>query len=134
MQDSTIQMKPRKPGPTKTKFTRESANALAFSELIYHLQDGEYSREELCELSGIADSTLRKWLRYLRRPGKKLVYICERRRTAKTGACKLIYTWGPGEKDVPVVRKTDAEYSRTYRVNKQLKGIENALTIRPLHD
>lgn len=134
MQDSTIQMKQRKPGPTKRKFTAESANALAFAELIFHLQDGEYTREELCELTGIADSTFRKWLRYLRRPGKKLVYICERRRTSKTGACKLIYTWGPGEKDAPVIRKTVAEYSRTYRTNKQLKGIENALTLRPLHD
>ena len=127
MQDSTIQMKQRKPGPTKRKFTRESANALALVELIFHLQDGEYSRDELCELAGIADSTTRKWLRYLRRPGKKLVYICERRRTSKTGACKLVYAWGPGEKDVPVIRKTLAEYSRTYRMNKQLKGIENAL-------
>lgn len=134
MQDSNILTKPRKPGPIKTKFTRESANALAFAELIYHLQDGEYSRDQLCELAGISDSALRKWLRYLRRPGKKLVYICERRRTFRTGACKLIYTWGPGEKDVPVVRKTYAEYSRTYRQNKQLKGIQNAVTIRPLHD
>ena len=127
MQDSTIQMKQRKPGPTKRKFTRESANALALVELIFHLQDGEYSREQLSELSGIADSTCRKWLRYLRRPGKKLVYICERRRTSKTGACKLIYAWGPGEKDVPVIRKTTTNYSRTYRANKQLKVIQNAL-------
>lgn len=134
MQDFITVTKPHKPGPTKTKFTRESASAIAFAELIYHLQDGEYCREELCELTGIADSTLRKWLRYLRRPKRKLVYICERRRTAKTGACKLIYTWGPGEKDVPVIRKTQAEYSRTYRVNKQLKGIENALTSRSFHD
>lgn len=133
MQDSITPMKqqlqeqinPKKPGPAKKKFTRESINAIAFTELIFHLTEGEYSREELCELSGIADSTLRKWLRYLMNPKRKLVYICERRRTSKYGACKLIYTWGPGIKDVPVLRKTVAEYSRTYRANKLLKVIEN---------
>ena len=127
MQDSTTVMKQLKPGPTKRKFTKESANAIAFAELVWQLHQGEYTREELIELTGIADSTLRKWMKYLRNPKRRMVYICERRRTSKTGACKLVYAWGPGEKDIPVIRKTDAEYSRTYRMNKQLKGIENAL-------
>lgn len=121
MQDSSTQISQRKPGPIKRKFTKESTSALAFAELIYHLQDGEYSREELCELTGLADSTFRKWLRYLRRPGKRLVQICERRRTSKLGACKLIYTWAPGKPDVPVVREGDAVYSKRYRINKSLK-------------
>lgn len=127
MQDSITVMKQRKPGPIKRKFTKESANAIAFAELVWHLHQGEYTREELIDLTGIADSTLRKWLRYLRTPGRKMVCICERRRTSKTGACKLVYTWGPGERDVPVIRKTDTDYSRTYRANKQLKVIQNAL-------
>ncbi len=133
MQDSTIPTKPpmqeqtnsKKPGPAKKKFTRESANAIAFTELIFQLTEGEYSRDELCELTGIVDSTLRKWLRYLMNPKRKLVYICERRRTSKVGACKLIYTWGPGTKDVPVVRKSVAQASRDYRRNKLLRMIEN---------
>jgi transcription initiation factor IIE alpha subunit len=116
-------MQPRKPGPTKTKFTKESANPLAFAELCYHLNNGEYSRQELLKLTGIADSTLRKWLRYLRRKEKKLVYICERRRTSKYGACLLIYAWGFEQKDVPVVRKTQAEYDRKSAVNKSLKRL-----------
>lgn len=123
MQDFTTVMKQRKPGPTKTKFTKESPNPLAFAELCFHLNNGEYSRKELLELTGIADSTFRKWLRYLR--NRKLVYICERRRTSTTGACLLIYTWGFEKLDVPVKRKTMAEMSHTYRVNKSLKVIQN---------
>lgn len=121
MQNSTIVMKPRKPGPTKTKFTRESANAIALTVMIHALVEGEHTRDELQEIAGISDSTVRKWLRYLSNPKRKLVYICERRRTARTGACKLVYTWGPGKQDVPVVRQTDSDYSRTYRANKRMR-------------
>jgi transcription initiation factor IIE alpha subunit len=118
-------MKPLKPGPTKRKFVRESINALSLVELVYVLTEGEYTRDELCELVGVSDSCMRTWLRYLMRPEKKLVYICERRRTSKTGACKLIYTWGPGIRDVPVVRKSVAQTSRDYRRNKLLRMIQN---------
>lgn len=104
--------------PPRTNF-KESPNSLAFAELCFHLNDGEYSRLQLMELTGIVDSTLRKWMRYLRRPGKRLVYICERRRSLNVGQPLLIYTWGPGEADAPkIVRETQAVYSARYRVKK----------------
>lgn len=96
-----------------------SANPLAFAELCWLLNTGEYSREELLELTGIADSTLRKWLSYLRRSGKQLVRICERRVVANLGAPKLIYTWDPDQKDVPKIPNLgNAVHSAEYRKRK----------------
>jgi hypothetical protein len=109
--------------PPKTKFTRISVNALSFADLCWHLQNGEYNRDELRELVGISDSTLRTWLTYLRRIGKKQVCICERRQrlVGQGGAAKLYYTWG-NEPDAPEIkRKGTAHYSAVYRRRKLLK-------------
>ena len=115
-----------KPGPAKKKFTRESANAIAFAELCLVLHQGEYSRPELCEKVGISDSTLRCWMRYLR--SRKLVIICEHRRTHMTGACLLIYTWNhhlEGKDAKPPERQSLAETSRNYRARKSVKILKS---------
>ena len=119
----TVQIK--KPGPAKRKFVRESANAIAFAELCLVLSTGEWSREELCEKVGISDSCLRGWLRYLK--SRDLIYICERRRSFKTGAAKIIWAWNTGfeYKDAPPVKRLgDAVYSAKYRENKSLKLLQ----------
>lgn len=121
MQDSITQMKQPKSGPIKRKFSRISTNALAFAELVYQLQNGEYGVRELAELCGISEDSVRLWLSYLRRPGKKLVYICERRKTSSTGARMLIYTWGPDKDDVPVIRLTRKQYLENWKRNRQLR-------------
>jgi transcription initiation factor IIE alpha subunit len=110
--------------PPKRKFCRESQNAIAFAELVLVLHSGEFDRIELCEQVGVSDSCLRGWMRYLR--SRNLVVICEYRRTARTGAPKIIYTWNHNleEKDVPKPkRKSVAEYSETYRQNKLLRKL-----------
>lgn len=108
--------------PPKTLF-RVSSNALAFAELVFTLSSGEYCREELVEKIGISDGCLRMWMKYLR--DRKLVVICEYRRTARTGQPRRIYTWNHNfdSKDVAVPRKSQAQTSRDYRINKSLKVI-----------
>lgn len=131
MQDSITQMKQPKSGPIKRKFSRISANALAFAEMIYHLQDGEYGVRQLAELCGISEDATRRWLTYLRRPKKKLVYICERRKTHSTGSRMLIYTWGPGIEDVPAIRLTRKQHLENWKRNRQLRILHG--TANPHH-
>jgi hypothetical protein len=114
--------------PPRTNY-KVSANPLAFTELTWHLQQGEYNRDELLELIGVSDGTLRKWLRYLRRPGKRQVYISDRRVKGNIGQPKLYYTWG-NEPDAPkLVNKGTAVHSARYRARKlekeTLYGIRN---------
>ena len=105
--------------PPKT-LHRVSSNALSFAELVLVLSSGEWSRLELIEKVGISDSCLRTWLKYLL--DRNLVVICEYRRTARTGQALIIYTWNHNfeSKSVKRPKKSQAEYSRDYRVNKNL--------------
>lgn len=122
----------KKPGPKKrSKKETESVNAIAFAELCLVLSKGEHNREELANLVGIADTTVRRWLRYLH--SRRLVYICERRRKSKVGAPKLYYSWNTNfeYKDVPhIIRLGDRVYSENYRKRKRerlgLYGIPDA--------
>lgn len=106
--------------PPVTKFARTSANAIAFAELVLALSKGEHSREELLEIVGISDSSLRAWIKYLH--ARKLIYICERRRRFATGARQIIYAWNTEFKfkDVPAPEPmTQAEYSERCREKKR---------------
>jgi transcription initiation factor IIE alpha subunit len=108
--------------PPKRKFCRESASAIAFAELILVLHQGDWSREEILEQTGIADSTFRGWMRYLK--SRNLIYISEYRRTARTGAPRIIYSWNHYLESSDVKKpapKTQSEYSKTYRRNKALR-------------
>lgn len=106
--------------PPKVKTAaRASANAVMFAELCLALTKGEFSRPELIKRIGIHDSTLGKWLRYLR--VRKLIYICEWRRTHRTGAVAAVWTWGPGHLDASKPRaKSQKEYTQTHKVNQHL--------------
>ena len=98
-----------------------SANALAMVELIWHLQDGEYAKTELAELTGVSIHTIIRWFKLLTRPNKRLVYICEWRRRFKAGAWQQIWTWGPGMKDVPKpIKKYGPEYWREIRMARKM--------------
>ena len=109
----------------KTKFTRESSNAIAFAELCLVLSTQECSRKELVEKTGISDSALRGWLRYLK--NRNLIYICEYRKGFNLGAPLHIYSWNHNFEHKDVVkprRKSEAAYSKKYRRRKLLKQLQ----------
>ena len=102
---------------------RTPINTIAFCEFINTLMQGEWSYTELCEQTGISYTTARNWIKFLRaRKPFPLVYIAEHRRTNRTGACLVIFSWNHNfeHKDaIPPKRKSQAEYSANYRENKR---------------
>lgn len=106
--------------PPKTRVvSRVSANAISFAELCLALAEGEFTRTELHKRIDINDQTLGRWLGYLKK--RRLVYICEWRRTYRIGAPAAVWTWGYLQNDVKKpVKRPDKEYRKTYEDNKQL--------------
>ena len=106
--------------PPKTrKANRISVNAISFAELCLILTEGEFSREEILKRTGINDQTLGRWLSYLK--ARRLVYICEWRRTHRTGAVAAVWTWGYRKHDVDKpAPKTQREYTQKHIETKRL--------------
>jgi transcription initiation factor IIE alpha subunit len=99
-----------------TGTTKYLAYAAAFSELCLHLNDGEYTKVQLVEKTGLSMNTVIKWLNSLIR--RKLVYICDWTRPAR-GCPAAIYTWGYMRTNKPRPKpKTTAEYCENYRNRK----------------
>ncbi len=78
------------------------------------------SREQLAEHSGLNLLTVGRYIRALHAGPKNLIYICEYKRSATVGPYTEIYTWGPGEQDVP---KPDPlpKSARSYALRKARK-------------
>lgn len=107
---------------------RSSANAIAFGNLCFALNDDRLSRKELRAHTGLSDGAIRSWINILR--ARKLIYICEYRRNHSCGQPEELFTWGYQKKDVDRPKpRTVAEQSAAYRSRKLLKetmyGISN---------
>lgn len=94
-----------------------SANATAFGQMCFHLNDSQYTKEELSQLCGIAIGTVIKWMRILRR--RKLVYVFKWRRPP-VGPPAAVWAWGYEMTDAPRPKAmTQAQYSERYRAKKR---------------
>lgn len=103
MQDSTIQMQPQSTAPTKPKHRSRAVHAYVqpLKELINLLIVRRLSRSQITEWTGLNRLTVDRYTRVLHQGPSNLIYICEYKRSATVGPYTAIYTWGPGEQDVP---------------------------------
>lgn len=94
-----------------------SIDFVATTELIFLLNDGEYTQVELQNLTGLSNSPIGRWLRKFKQ--KKLIYICEWRQRGKIKV--PVYTWGYEEEDVKKPRPmTQQEYNARSRDKKRM--------------
>lgn len=119
--------------PRTRKVSRVSVTAVSFSELCLALTVGDFSRAELVKRIGVNDQTLGRWLKNLK--DRHLVYICEWRRTHRTGAVAAVWTWGYRKKDVDKpVAKTQREYTKKHFETKQLGVFYDIARAAQRHD
>jgi transcription initiation factor IIE alpha subunit len=102
----------------RTKAQRKSGtNAAAFATMCLLLNDGEHTKDQLAEETGLVIGTIIKWLRILR--SKKLVYIIGWK-SGLAGAPAAVWVWGYEMPDAPRPKaKTQSEYSERYRAKKR---------------
>lgn len=96
------------------------ANATAFAELCFMLNDGQYTKEELAEGTGLVIGTVIKYMKLLKR--RKLIYVCGWKRNSDVGQWAAVWEWGPGKKDVlRPAPLTQSQYSKNYRAKKKVR-------------
>jgi hypothetical protein len=106
----------RNKGAGVTGTTKYLAYAAAFSELCLQLNEGEYTKDQLVEKTGLCRNTVIKWLNSLMR--RKLIYIVDWNKPAR-GCPAAVYTWGYMCVNKPRPKpKTATEYCETYRKRK----------------
>lgn len=99
-------------------------NTPAICRLILILHQGEWSKEELVDKSGLGETAIGTWLKYLRE--RKLVIISDRIRTHQRGREKYIYSWNhnlEGEDCKLIPKRTNAEHCKDYYSRKKLKNL-----------
>jgi len=103
MQDSTIPISQPFNEPIKKKRRTRQVHFYAqpMKVLINLLLVRRLSREQIAEHTGLTRLTVDRYINVLSNGKDKLVYVCEFKRAAKSGPYTAIYTWGPGEDDVP---------------------------------
>lgn len=113
---------------TRTTAQKKSnTNANAFAEMCRLLNDGEHTKDQLAEDTGVVMGTVIKWIRILRK--KKLIYIIGWRR-GPVGQPAAIWVWGYEMPDAPRPKAMTSQlYSERYRAKKRgafgLQGISN---------
>jgi hypothetical protein len=110
--------KERNKGAGVTGSTKHLAYATGFAELCLALNEGEYTKPQLVEKTGLAMNTVVKWLNVLKR--RHLIYVAAWTRPAR-GCPAAVFAWGYMEVDKPRPKpKSSSEYSSNYR-NRQLE-------------
>jgi len=100
-----------------------SVRAVGIFNLCQLLNSSEYTAAELSAITGMTLETVCKHLRLLK--ARKLIYVCEWRKTHAAGAPARVWTWGFETEDARrPKRKTQAEYSATHKARKNLKLLE----------
>jgi len=107
-------------------------NAISFAELIAALAEGEYTKTELREITGLHHATISKYLEQLRK--RQVVRISEFKRDAGGRAFVARFTMNPEQlPDAKYPKKaTSAMRSRLYRqrlkskqLNQMMAGVLN---------
>lgn len=89
--------------PAKKPARRKPSHAYIgpLKHLINLLLVRRLSQQQIADHTGLNHLTAGRYIRELHRGPKNLIYICEYKRSATVGPYTAIYTWGPGEQDVP---------------------------------
>ena len=97
------------------------STAICFAELCSQLNTGRpKSRKNLCELVGVTEGTICRWIRLLR--NKKLIYISKWERPGLAGNWVPCFAWGIGEIDA---ERPKAMSQREYDLRARAKKRKN---------
>lgn len=93
------------------------------------LYEGPRTLRELRGVTGLAESTIRGYVKALR--SQKLVRVCDILRNTNNTPCIHVYEWAPDEPDyrIPAKQKlTGTQRSKLYRQRRRLHRLQTALT------
>lgn len=89
------------------------------------------TQTEIIELTGLCNSTVSRWMRFLNvstKTSKAVVYICEWKRTGTRGNWSAVWAWGFNLSNTPKPKPlTSGQYSKRWRM-KKLKASSNSVT------
>lgn len=126
MLDSNTPTKPHKNEPINRKRLHRqgkfSVTIIAYREFTLALHGPKpLSRPQLQEITGLANSTISRWVEFFR--AAKLVYVADYKRTSDRGQWIELFSWGYNMPDATKpLPKSDAEYRATYRRKLRLKA------------
>lgn len=102
-------------------------NAISFAELIAALAEGEYTKTELREITGLHHATISKYLEQLRK--RRVVRISEFKRDAGGRAFVALFTMNPEQ--MPDAKYPDrlpgSTRSRMYRARLKSKQLNQMM-------
>lgn len=105
------------------------SNASAYAAALEALMDGESTIHEIEEASGLAFSTLRKWLAALRR--RKLVHVVAWEKDPLGRYTRAVFALDRGKKDAPRPPKmTDAERRKRYYDRCRILAVTRGTSMR----
>lgn len=106
------------PKPNRKGKPQSKLNALTFAKLTKLLMEGDYTRQELAEETGLHYVSVLRYCRTLRAEGA--IYIADWRLDGKGNMSLAVYKLGT-KPDVPKPIKTKAQIARDYRGRKAMK-------------
>ena len=108
------------PRPDRKGKSQTKINALSFALLTKHLLDGDLTRKELAEETGLHYVTVLRYCRALRKVGA--LYINDWRTDARGNSNVAVFKSG-SKPDAPKRKKSKAEIGRDYRQRKAMKEL-----------
>jgi transcription initiation factor TFIIIB Brf1 subunit/transcription initiation factor TFIIB len=121
---SDIQTKKPSGEPTKipqkriNKKSQTAVNVIALKYLAVALSEKPRTQPEIMEVSGLANSTVSRYLRILHQK-PNVVYIADWRRIGTRGNWSAVWAWGYKAYDVPKPKPlTSGEYNKRWRKKK----------------
>lgn len=96
---------------------RMMANASALIEMCRLLNEGDYTKAQLAEKTGLVIGTVIKWMRVLRNKG--LIHVVDWVPPIGSGQPAAVWAWGYEMDDAPRPKaKSGAEHCANYRQRK----------------
>lgn len=100
------------------KKSQTAVNVIALKYIAVAISEKSRTQPEIMEVSGLANSTVSRYLRILHQK-PNLVYIADWRRTGTRGNWSAVWAWGYKEYDAPKPKPlTSGEYNKRWRKKK----------------
>lgn len=101
-----------------------NSSILSFIFLARILSFREHSQYEIIEKTGLANSTVSKWLAKLHQGPDNLVYIHSWKRVGGRGNWTAMWAWGYKMLDAPKPKPlTSSQYNKRWRAKQAREGI-----------